>query len=91
MFSRGVLQRRFHWTVYLRISLPEKLNISQLFDAGNGADRTDGPTMHLESAPCKVNELRQRRHAVWAQSKQAESSILFKKDKEISQSLILRR
>ena len=39
--------------------LPQKLNISKFFDAGNGADRTDGPTMHFESAPCKVNEIRQ--------------------------------
>ena len=38
-------------------SLPGKLNISQLFDAGNGADRTDGPTMHFESASRKVNEM----------------------------------
>ena len=25
--------------------------LSQLFDAGNGADRTHGATMHFESAP----------------------------------------
>ena len=28
------------------------------FDGGNGAEGTDGPTMHFESAPCKVNEIR---------------------------------
>ena len=44
-------------------SLPEELNISQLFDTCNGADRTDRPTMHFESAPCKVNEIRQRTDA----------------------------
>ena len=36
-------------------SLPEKLNISKLFVPGHGADRTDGPTMHFASAPCKVD------------------------------------
>ena len=49
--------------------LPEKLNISQLFDTGNRADRTDGPTMHFERAPCKVNEIRQRMRAVWTRRK----------------------
>ena len=39
-------------------SLLKKLNMSQLFDAGNRADGTDGPTMHFERAPCKVNEIR---------------------------------
>ena len=38
-------------------TLPGKLKISQLFDAGNGADGTDGPTMHFESASGKVNEM----------------------------------
>ena len=46
-------------------SLPEKLNISKLLDSGDGADRTDGPTMHFASAPCKVNELRRRLEVVW--------------------------
>ena len=35
------------------------------FDLGHGTDRTDGPTMHFESVPCKVNEIRQRTHVVW--------------------------
>ena len=45
-------------------SLPEKLYISQLYDEGNRVDRTDGPTMHFKSAPCKVTEIRQRTCAV---------------------------
>ena len=45
--------------------LHEKLNISQLFDAGNGADRTDGPTMHLES---EVNEIGLRTEIVWTRN-----------------------
>ena len=40
-------------------ALPEKLNISQL-DAAHGAEWTDGPTMHIASAPCKVNEILRR-------------------------------
>ena len=40
-------------------ALPEKLNISKLFD------RTDGPTMHFASAPCKVNEIRRWTEVVW--------------------------
>ena len=54
-------QGDFIGQVYLRIfaprdligrrirRLPQKLNISQLFDAGNGDDRTDGPTMHFDA------------------------------------------
>ena len=38
-------------------TLLEKLN-SQLCDIGHVADRMDGPTMHLESGPFKVNEIR---------------------------------
>ena len=32
-------------------SLPEKLKNSQLYEAGNGADRTDWPTMHFREHP----------------------------------------
>ena len=32
-------------------SLPEKFNISKLFDSGPGANRTDGTTMHFERHP----------------------------------------
>ena len=39
-------------------SLPEKLIISQLLDARNGANLTDGPTMRFEGAPCRVNGTR---------------------------------
>ena len=34
------------------------------FDAGNRAYWTDGPTMHFESTPCKVNEIRQQMKGV---------------------------
>ena len=43
---------------------PEKLQFSQLLNARDGADGTDGPTMHFGIAPCKVNEIRQRTDAV---------------------------
>ena len=46
-------------------SLPEKLNISQLFDTGHRANRTHGLTMHLKSVPCKVKEIRRRTEVVW--------------------------
>ena len=72
VFSRVALQRRFHWTLvyiaYICItqsdwptdpSLPEKVDPT-FFPAGNGADATDGPTMHLESTQCKVTEIRRR-------------------------------
>ena len=77
VFSRVVLQRRFSLDsvlAYICITqsdwptdplLPEKLNISQLFDAGHVADRTDGPTMHFESIPWKINEIRGWTHVVW--------------------------
>ena len=45
-------------------SLPEKFNISQLFDAGNGADKMDGPSKHFESIPFKVNEIRRQMEVV---------------------------
>ena len=44
--------------------LPEKLKFSQLLNARDGADGTDGPTMHFRIAPCKVIEIRQRTNAV---------------------------
>ncbi|CAL8275736.1 unnamed protein product [Boreogadus saida] len=43
---------------------PERLTFSQLLNARDGADGTDGPTMHFGIAPCKGNEIRQRTDAV---------------------------
>ena len=45
-------------------SQPEKLKFSQLLNASDGADGTDGATMHCGSAPFKVNGIRQRTDAV---------------------------
>ena len=36
----------------------QKLEHFSTFDAGHEADWTDGPTMHFESTPFKVNEIR---------------------------------
>ncbi|CAL8236436.1 unnamed protein product, partial [Boreogadus saida] len=43
---------------------PEKLKLSQLLNARDGADGTDGPTIHFRIVQCKVNEIRQRTDAV---------------------------
>ena len=45
-------------------SLPEKLEMSQHFDASIGADRIDAPTMHFGSGRCKAKEIRQRTRLV---------------------------